>query len=385
MEASSMVTPSSLSFEPNTEKIKRNLLKKGVIPTPKIVHILRKKEIQKFNRKTKKIAEKTLEKPLSEAEKQNLSEESHFRQINREYRAITKVFKDSENAKLMVGKPWERLERSKLKEFASGSKEFTGGKLKGEPLVELGEILAKRNYDDRNWLLDEDIEVGDWMEEKTVKPRRQLGETEAIQFLVKRLSATDLTEGDWKFSRMMKQSGLQFTERHILKIVGGLGVAGCWRLALSVVKWIYNRDEHKQMKSRFVYTKLLAVLGRARQPTEALKIFNLMREDCRIYPDMAAYHSISVTLGQGGLLKELVNVIECMKEKPSKKSRNSRSKDWDPCLDPDVVVYNAVLNACVPSHQWKGVSWVMEEMRKSGLKPNGASYGLAMEVVLVKR
>lgn len=40
-----------------------------------------------------------------------------------------------------------------------------------------------------------------------------------------------------------------------------------------------------------------------------------------------------------------------------------------------------VLNACVPSCQWRGVFWVFEQLRKNGLKPNGASYGLAMEVV----
>jgi len=40
-----------------------------------------------------------------------------------------------------------------------------------------------------------------------------------------------------------------------------------------------------------------------------------------------------------------------------------------------------VLNACVPSKQWKGVSWVFKQLRKSGLKPNGATYGLAMEVI----
>lgn len=39
-----------------------------------------------------------------------------------------------------------------------------------------------------------------------------------------------------------------------------------------------------------------------------------------------------------------------------------------------------VLNACVPTCQWKGVSWVFQQLRKYRLRPNGASYGLAMEV-----
>lgn len=56
---------------------------------------------------------------------------------------------------------------------------------------------------------------------------------------------------------------------------------------------------------------------------------------------MAAYHSLAVTLGQAGFLKELLNVIEVMKEKP-KKIRNMRRKNWNPELQPDIVIFNAV-------------------------------------------
>ncbi|KAK9902602.1 hypothetical protein M0R45_001535 [Rubus argutus] len=84
-----------------------------------------------------------------------------------------------------------------------------------------------------------------------------------------------------------------------------------------------------------------------------------MQGDCHIYPDIAAYHSIAVTLGQTGSLKELLKIVECMRQKPFK-----------------------ILNACVKSRQWKSVSWVFNQLRKSGLKPNGATYGLVMEVML---
>ena len=133
---------------------------------------------------------------------------------------------------------------------------------------------------------------------------------------------------------------------------------------------------------------------------------------------MAAYHSIAVTLGQAGRLNDLIKVIECMRQKPLKRIKNMRFKNWDPVLEPDIVVYNAVrqhfyvlfvqhfdvqidprcvwfsnifiilsnaqkvLNACVPTHQWKGVSWVFKQLRACGLKPNGATYGLAMEVAI---
>ena len=59
---------------------------------------------------------------------------------------------------------------------------------------------------------------------------------------------------------------------------------------------------------------------------------------------MAAYHSVAVTLGQAGFLKDLVKVVDSMKTKPSKRPKNVWRKDWDPCLQPDVVIYNAVMN-----------------------------------------
>lgn len=56
---------------------------------------------------------------------------------------------------------------------------------------------------------------------------------------------------------------------------------------------------------------------------------------------MAAYHSIGVTLGQAGLLKELMHIMECMRQKP-KTVKFMYHKNWDPILEPDVVIYNAV-------------------------------------------
>lgn len=64
------------------------------------------------------------------------------------------------------------------------------------------------------------------------------------------MCGTELSVKDWKLSRMMKLSGLQFTEKQMLKIVEGLGARGRWKHALSVVEWIYNSKEQKYYKSR---------------------------------------------------------------------------------------------------------------------------------------
>nr|XP_043618136.1 pentatricopeptide repeat-containing protein At5g67570, chloroplastic-like [Erigeron canadensis] len=373
--------------QPKPESIK---LKNGVVATPKLIHTLRKKQIQKNRRRNPQTNQTPDENQQQEVDFETLKAE--FNTFNK---AILKATKSNQDFDLngvvsssLVGKPWERLERSELMGYANANKEFVGseGNLKYEHLEELSEFIEKER-DKFKWILDDDIEFDDEMlenkkNENWVPPVRKLSDAQSIRFLVDRLSGTEMSMKNWKFAKMMKQSGLQFTEDQLLKIVGGLGDKGQWKHSLSVVNWVYNSKEHRHFKSRFVYTKLLSVLGKARRPHEALQIFNFMRADYHIYPDMAAYHCIAIALGQSGLLKELVNVIDCMKQQPSKIAKKTRRKNWDPVLQPDLVVYNAVLNACTLSGDWKGVSWVFEELRSNGLQPSGATYGLAMEVMM---
>lgn len=60
------------------------------------------------------------------------------------------------------------------------------------------------------------------------------------------------------------------------------------------------------------------------------------------YPDVVAYHCIAVTLGQAGHMKELFDVIDTMRSPPKKKFKTIIFEKWDPRLEPDVIIYNAV-------------------------------------------
>lgn len=57
-----------------------------------------------------------------------------------------------------------------------------------------------------------------------------------------------------------------------------------------------------------------------------------------------AYRSIAITLGQAGHLKELFDVIETMRSPPKKVYKQSTIMEWDPRLEPDLFIYNAVSN-----------------------------------------
>eukprot|EP00252_Welwitschia_mirabilis_P027552 TRINITY_DN947_c0_g1_i2.p1 TRINITY_DN947_c0_g1~~TRINITY_DN947_c0_g1_i2.p1 ORF type:complete len:396 (+),score=61.28 TRINITY_DN947_c0_g1_i2:119-1306(+) len=138
----------------------------------------------------------------------------------------------------------------------------------------------------------------------------------------------------------------------------------------------------RRLADRYMYTTVLSILGKASRPKEALVVFNAMRDDFSTYPDMASYHSIAVTLGQAGYIRELVDLMDTLRRGPDKDILKLPLRNWNPCLHPDVVVYNALINACAQRKQWRGANWVLKKMHESGTKPNDATYGLVMEVML---
>ncbi|XP_077253320.1 pentatricopeptide (PPR) repeat-containing protein isoform X2 [Tasmannia lanceolata] len=205
---------------------------------------------------------------------------------------------------------------------------------------------------------------------------------ERIKKLAKGLNGTDLNIPEWQFSKMMHSAGIKFTDHTVLRVVQILGSLGNWRRALQVVQWLHLRERFKSYKSKYIYTAVLDVLGKAKRPVEALNIFHAMRQELSSYPDLAAYHCIAVTLGQAGYMKELFDVIDCMRAVPEKKFKMGMLEKWDPRLEPDVVIYNAVLNACVRRKQWEGAFWVLQQLKQQQIRPSSTTYGLIMEVML---
>lgn len=181
-------------FEPDSDRIKQRLLKKGVYPTPKLIHTLRKKEIQKHDRKLKHLAEKEPYPSLTESQTQALGEESHFQTLKREYKVFCKSMSsktgDGESGSLMIGKPWERLEKVGFKELSSTSLEYGGKNLKKEELRELKEMFVSRKHEALQWVLDDDVEIKkEWLdgEKSSLAPlKRTRSEVEEVRFLVNR-------------------------------------------------------------------------------------------------------------------------------------------------------------------------------------------------------
>ncbi|KAL6332292.1 hypothetical protein AAG906_004854 [Vitis piasezkii] len=215
------------------------------------------------------------------------------------------------------------------------------------------------------------------------KPVSKMEMEERIQKLAKLLNGADIDMPEWMFSKMMRSAKIRFTDHSILRVIQILGKLGNWRRALQVLEWLQLRERFKSHKLRYIYTAALDVLGKARRPVEALNVFYAMLQQMSSYPDLVAYHCIAVTLGQAGHMKELFDVIDCMRSPPRKKFKTGALEKWDPRLEPDIIVYNAVLNACVRRKQWEGAFWVLQQLKQQSQKPSITTYGLVMEVMFV--
>ncbi|KAH7545584.1 hypothetical protein FEM48_Zijuj01G0109000 [Ziziphus jujuba var. spinosa] len=291
---------------------------------------------------------------------------------------------------------------------------------------------AFRNFDEYNNIMDQ-------------PRVSQMAMEERIQQLAKLLNGADIDMPEWMFSKMMRSAKIRFTDHSILRVIQLLGKLGNWRRVLQVIEWLQMRERFKShklsgnvedlsfyemgnklhgasgtsispkllsagaiaqqdiivsvlsgsglkllIKSRiqdeatlftFIYTTALNVLGKAKRPVEALNVFHAMQQQMSSYPDLVAYHSIAITLGQAGHMKELFDVIDTMQSPPKKKFKKGALEKWDPRLEPDIVVYNAVLNACVQRKQWEGAFWVMQQLKQKGIHPSTTTYGLVMEVM----
>ncbi|MCD9637935.1 hypothetical protein HAX54_021486 [Datura stramonium] len=214
------------------------------------------------------------------------------------------------------------------------------------------------------------------------KPRVTKAEMEErIQKLAKCLNGADIDMPEWMFSQMMRSAQIKFSDHSILRIIQILGRFGNWRRVLQVIEWLRSRERFKSHKLRYIYTAALDVLGKARRPVEALNLFHAMQEHMSSYPDLVAYRCIAVTLGQAGHMKELFDVIDTMRSPPKKKFKTNIIEKFDPRLEPDVVVYNAVLNACVRRKSWEGAFWVLQQLKLQDQQPSITTYGLVMEVM----
>ncbi|XP_022743626.1 pentatricopeptide repeat-containing protein At1g30610, chloroplastic isoform X4 [Durio zibethinus] len=310
---------------------------------------------------------------------------------SKEKQSMESVREKNQSFKSNRGNSSERLNRGKSKD---DSKRNFGEEKKMSKIVEHNEVKMKskgatRTRSQKALLLkgeDADLKVKERDEYKNFEePSDEVDKPQVSRMGIeerrKRLNGADIDMPEWMFSKMMQSAKIKFTDYWILRVIQILGKLGNWRMVLQVIEWLEKRERFKSHKLRHIYTAALNALGKARRPVEALNIFHSMQQQMASYPDIVAYHSIAVTLGQAGHLRELFDVIDSMGSPPKKKFKTGPLGKWDPRLEPDIVVYNAVLNACARRKEWEGAFWVLQQLKQQHLQPSTSTYGLVMEVM----
>ncbi|XWS65758.1 hypothetical protein CRYUN_Cryun05aG0140900 [Craigia yunnanensis] len=219
------------------------------------------------------------------------------------------------------------------------------------------ERAAFKNFEESNDIVD--------------KPRvSKMEMEERVQKLAKSLNGAEIDMPEWMFSKMMRSAKIKFTDYCISRVIQILGKLGNWRRVLQVIEWLEMRERFKSHKLRHIYTTALDVLGKARRPVEAFNIFRSMQQQMSSYSDIVAYHSIAVTLGQAGHMRELFDVIDSMRSLPKKKLKTGPLGKWDPRLEPNIVVYNEVMFEC---GKYSLVHEFFRKIEKSSM-PNALTY-----------
>jgi hypothetical protein len=65
-----------------------------------------------------------------------------------------------------------------------------------------------------------------------------------------RLNATDVNAPEWKFSKIIHDAKIKFSDHSILRIVQMLGRFGNWKRVLQVVEWLESHERFHSYKSR---------------------------------------------------------------------------------------------------------------------------------------
>lgn len=118
---------------------------------------------------------------MTDAQKQALAEDEHFRTIRAEYCEFRRD--------LIRRRPWEKEKNVVDLNNVLGSGEEVG--LRGEHLEELREMFKERNRVKFQWLLDDDLEEDVSGGEKSYRDsiklkKRAMGDEQKIKLIVKR-------------------------------------------------------------------------------------------------------------------------------------------------------------------------------------------------------
>ncbi|CAI5462693.1 unnamed protein product [Closterium sp. Yama58-4] len=244
-----------------------------------------------------------------------------------------------------------------------------------------------RDVDYTDWNTDDAYDTEAIDAEGEAREGPGVSEERMLQRLVERLESTPLTASPRHVSRAVRSAGVRLSPRRVTLAARLLASRGSWRRALLLVHWAARRDQSRI--DRKVLTSLIAALG-WRYPDAVLQAMRLMMAQKPMRPPQPAHVC--------AWLNEPTHILSAFPIPTPLPSPHPHSSPLppSPILSPPPIpnplpsphphssplpASHQLLNACGAKRQWKGVQWVLQQMRSEGVAPDAATFGLAIQAL----
>ncbi|CAL1367405.1 unnamed protein product [Linum trigynum] len=135
-----------------------------------------------------------------------------------------------------------------------------------------------------------------------------------------------------------------------------------WESALKILG-LLRKQQWYEPRSR-IYSRLMMMLGRCRQPEQASLLFEMMRCD-GMKPTIDVYTGLVSAYGQSGRFQEAFSIIDEMKSASDCK--------------PDVYTYSILLNSCTKIHRFDLIRRILDEMSYLGIEASTVTFNTIVD------
>ncbi|KAG9452658.1 hypothetical protein H6P81_005562 [Aristolochia fimbriata] len=135
-----------------------------------------------------------------------------------------------------------------------------------------------------------------------------------------------------------------------------------WQSALKIFKLL--RKQQWYVPKCQTYAKLLTMLGKSKQPEQAISLFRSMLSE-GLTPTLDVYTSLVGAYGMSGLFDEAFHTIDEMKSVSECK--------------PDIFTYTILINTCCKHHRFDLISKILNEMSYLGIECSAVTYNTIID------
>ncbi|KAI4341596.1 hypothetical protein MLD38_026301 [Melastoma candidum] len=187
---------------------------------------------------------------------------------------------------------------------------------------------------------------------------RKVASQKAISIILRREATKEVIENKRKTGANSKK----LLPRTVLEALHDRITALRWESALKVFELMREQMWYKPNPA--TYIKMIVMLGKCKQPTKALELFQVMVEEgCPANHE--SYTALLSAYSRSGLFDKAFLILDRMKN-----SLDCR---------PDVHTYSILIKSCLQVFEFDKVQFLLSDMKDQGIKPNTVTYNTLID------